>query len=300
MAGQISLGYMQPSDDFIAITNVIYKVGNEIVNPRWIEEIVWDYETPVMAEVKFEVNLQKLVEESGFIYRQENSGIFTACLRWASSHTKQKGTGRSKIVVNGENSLDFHVPGERIGGTIHLYLSISLADSGIPLQGQVVAKEIGNRIWEKKLPSLPLEGVGSRFSMTTVNFKEELLSPPDAMWLIQIENDLFTPAQAGVRVLLNSNHKTTLAHLDKPDTKLAEIWESFLQAEIITQLLLTADPEDLSHWEEASEEDREGTLGESISIMHQAIFPDMSLEDINADVPGVFAKVQAFVFNEGS
>lgn len=301
MAGQISLGYLQPSDECIVINEVQYQVGDEIVvNPRRVEEIVWDYETPVMARVKFDVNLRRIIEESGFSYRDENLDIFKACLRWSSNRTKQKGTGQSLVLRDGENQLEFSVPGERIGGTIHLYLSISLAHSGTPLQGQVVANEVGNRIWERKLPSLPLEGVGSRFSMTAVDFKAEFISPADAMWMIQIENDLFMPAQTGVRVLLNTNHKTTLLHLEKPDTKLAAMWESFMQAEIITQLLLNTDAEDLTHWNEANEDEKEGTLGESISIIQQAIFPGVILEEIQADIPSVFGKVQAFVFGDSN
>lgn len=299
MSSAISFGYTQPSDDCFHIDKVEFQVGELVFDPATPPELAWDYETPIHARVILDVDFTKLLEESGFSDVPENRDIFAAHLLWFSSKTKQKGRGKRIILGHGKNEVRFGVPGELLGGSIHVEVAVNLAKPGLAAEGAIVASTRGNRLWSSPIRSLMLEGEGARFTISPINFKDRQLEPADAMWKINIENDLFMPVQSGVRVYLNSGNRTTRAHLDKPDTKESKLWEKFLNAEIISQLLLHSDPSDFDHWHNSEDVLKEGTLGESVDILFNAIFPEAMLEDVQADIPLLFARVQEFVFGQG-
>lgn len=294
----VSFGYEHPSEDAISVDSVIFSIG-EITITDDIESMpAWDYETPIHCKASCSLDLGSFTEQCGFDVTSRNPRPkFGLQLVWTATKTRQKGHSEVRELLDGSNSVEFTVQGDRLGGTLQVRLEVSLISPGVPVADAVSPEVKGCRIWESDKYELDLEGEGSRFTVAPIDFKKAGIEPSNAMWRFEVANDLLSPAQTGIRAYINVGNKTSLRMLEKPSSAEAKMWKAFLNTEVIIQLLSLSDDvaeqEDLMH-----SEYYEGSLAESVVLLADILFPGEPLIDISRDATRLNSVAQAYVFKD--
>lgn len=297
MSNIVSLGFMPPSEKSIALTQFFYLIDGERFPAESSNRPTWDYETPVRAEAELDVNLRELIRSTGFAtyVSDEELPEFKGFISWTSTKTKQRGAGQPQVLKEGKNTFTFEVDGELIGGTLQADVHVVLSKRGFADGDAVVPETLGSRLWVSERVELELEGTASRFTMAPLNFKELGMQPSNAMWRIEMASDLLVPAQAGVRVYINTNHKVALKMLEQPGAPEAKLWSKFLYADVFYQLLMKSQV--LSESEEIIDSELfPGSLGESVYLLSCSVFPNEPLDEIALDPTRVAAFAQALAF----
>lgn len=294
----ISLGYEHPELDALTIDSVRFSIGDVELTDDLESMPAWDYETPIHCAASFSVDLREFSKGCGFNTASEAPAPrFGVQLVWNATKTKQKGHSPVQELRDGHGATQFKVQGDRLGGTLQVWLEVFLLAPGEPLEGHVAPRIRGSRIWESERFEIDLEGTGSRFTVAPIDFKKAGLEPSGAMWRFEISNELLAPSQNGIRVYVNVGNKTALRMLEKPNSAEAKLWKAFLNAEVIVQLLSLADEvaeqEDL-----VNSEFYEGSLAESVSLLAEILFPGEPLTDISRDVSRLNAVAQAHIFKD--
>lgn len=296
---KLSYGYPVPSADAANVTEYGFDIGDVAVMEGSDSGPAWDYETPISCSFRLEADIQRLLEESGLVTETDPEGYepprLACSLTWFATKTKQRGSSPRGELVDGVNELSLTLPGTLLGGNLVVTLIIALLEPARGLDNRLAPKALGTILWTSDKFVLPLEGEGSRFTMTPVNFTKTGIQPKDAMWLVRISDNLDLPVTTGVRVLVNTANKTTVSMLENPTTAEGEMWQKSLEAEIMTLLILhgvemLADSPDDHDLED-------GSLGESIVALMESLFPGESPRDLTAEVPRIASTVKASIFN---
>lgn len=290
----ISRGFRTPDSDSVNVSFVNFRVGEQLVDSSFDEEIHWDYETPLSAEVGVDVDLDRFVSSAGF---DITTGLlderFAAHLQWRSTKTNQQGSGYPSAVQRGSNHLSVDIPSELVGGVLELWVSIYLARDQRSDSQSVTAQIKGARLWESPRFKLPLEGIGSRLTMSTRDFKRDGLKPSDAMWKVEVEKDLHLPVELGLSVFINVGNSDGLLLLEKPASPKAKTLANWLDSEIracmLLELLLNNDPTMI-----ATASFPEGSLGESMLDLLERCFPNSNILDIPRNPSVLLAATHQF------
>lgn len=299
MKRKLSYGYPLPSEDAAQIDNFAFSIGDLFVGNGNDDGIAWDYETPITCTVSLNADLNRILQESGLRLPHdpwdEDAIKLDVALSWASSATKIRGAGSQKTLLDGENHLDLVLDGQELGGTLTVSAIITLAEDVTFNDNRIAPYTEGSILWTSDELQLPLEGGGSRFTLTPVSFKEAGVEPLDAMWLVQLTDHLETPISSGVRVLVNTSNPITKAMLENPNTPEAKFWYRGLQTEVIT--LLVHHGVSVMHQDEFDSTMEVGSLGEGIQGLMNSYFPNETPTDLMNELPRISATARAFVFN---
>lgn len=290
----ISRGFQVPEPDSVNVSFVNFRVGEQLVDSNFDEDIYWDYETSLSAEVGVDIDLERFVSSAGFDYVTSSfDKRFAAHLQWRSTKTNQQGSGYPVTVQSGQNHLSVEIPSELVGGVLELWVSIFLAQDQDNDEFSVTAQAKGSRLWESSKYKLPLEGIGSRLTMSTRDFKRDGLQPSNAMWKVEVEKDLHLPVELGLSVFINVGNPDGLLLLEKPASPKAKVLANWLDSEIrscmLIELLLNNDPVAIE-----TTDFSEGSLGEAMLTLVETCFPGSNILDIPRDPSVLLAATHQF------
>jgi len=299
MKRKLSYGYPLPGDDAAQIENFAFAIGDSIVGNENAESVAWDYETPITCTIDLNVDLGRILNESGLQkpndpWDSDAVGLAVA-LSWASSATRIRGASSQQKLRDGQNLLEITLDGENLGGTLTVQAVITLAENVTFNDDRLAPTSEGMIIWSSDVLQLPLEGGGSRFTMTPVSFKEAGVEPLDAMWLVQLSDSLDIPISSGVRVLVNTSNPITKTMLETPNSAEANFWRKELETEVIT--LLIHHGVSMLQQDDFDSPMEPGSLGEGIQGLMNSYFPQETPTDLINELPRISATARAFVFN---
>lgn len=299
MKRKLSYGYPLPSEDAAEIDSFTFIVGDIVLGENADDGIAWDYETPITCAVNLNVDLGRVLKESGLRKADDpwdlSSIELSVALSWASSATKIRGAGAQRTVVDGQNQLEIVLDGPELGGILTVTAVIILAEDVSFNDNRIAPYSAGTILWTSEELQLPLEGGGSRFTTTPVSFKDAGVEPLDAMWLVQISDNLDAPIASGVRVLLNTANRLTQSMLENPNTAEAKLWRQGLETEVITLLIHHAVA--AFQQEEFDDTMEVGSLGEGIQGLLNSYFPNETPSDLINELPRIVATARAYIFN---
>lgn len=299
MSNSVSYGYLRPHPDTININHIKFVINDEEFDQSSKNKPLWDYATPVEINAEINLDRESVLNQCGFDADSSpnEQPALAGLLTWFCTKTKQRGSSAPVAIEGNTCTLRCSIPGELLGGSIQATAHVVLARPGKSRPLAVTATMPGSRLWESDRIEIALEGTASKFAIAPINFKDAGLSPVSAMWKIDISGEMLIPAQAGVRVYLNTHHKLVTRMLESPSSPEAKMWENYLNVEVLNQLLLhtrtLAEDESILDDELFS-----GSLGESIFVLGQSLFPDQSLSDIAQDPTRIAAVAQAAVFGK--
>lgn len=299
MSSGVSYGYTRPSGSGIEIQQFSVFVDDQEYNALSTELPTWDYESTVRIAAEVYVDLKKVTQEAGFDLAAQDSELpeFSILASWSANKTRQRGASPRQTLKQGVNLIAHEIRNDLLGGELHVTLQVDLISSGTPSQGAVVATKQGARLWTSEVLRVRLEGNSAQMTLIPLNFSDSRIEPRNAMWKVEVSRELLRPVQSGLRVYINTNHPMSLRMLEKTSGKEKTLWNSYLQAEIVAQMLLNSDA--LTEIEDLADNPLfPGSLGESILNLAQSLFPRTPFEDIPADPPVVFATAQALAFRD--
>lgn len=297
MSKAISLGYTRPSSASIEITRLSFIIDGEEFNAASSTPPTWDYESNISILAELDVDLEQLTRECGYVHfaADEDLPEFAVLTSWSCNKTRQRGASPRQKLINGHNTINFEFEDKLLGGEVETRLHIDLLKPGIPFEGAVVATRPGSRLWASSPVRVRLEGNSAQMPMVPIDFVETQVEPRKSMWKIEVSRELFRPVQAGIRVYINTAHPLALRMLEKETGKERTLWDAYLKADVIAQLLLNADGlADLDDFEDNPL--FPGSLAESIVNLAQTFFPRTPFEDIPKDPSLVLATAQQFAF----
>ena len=299
MSKAVSFGYQRPSAQCVEVIRLAVLVDDEEFDSETPSFPTWDYESKVSIVAEVDVDLERLAMESGYVSfaAEEDFPVFSLLASWSSNKTKQRGSSPRQVLENGRNVIEHEIDNSLLGGELHSTIQIDLLQPGVAFEDAVVATRPGSRLWASDVLRVRLEGNSAQMPLIPVNFADALIEPQQAMWKIDISRDLLRPVQAGMQVYINTGHPMALRMLEKETGKERNLWNAYLNADIITRMLLHADG--LTEIEGLDENPLfPGSLAESILNLAQALFPRTPFEDIPSDPALVFATSQALAFKE--
>lgn len=299
MSKAVSFGYQRPSVQCIEVIRHAVIVGGEEFDSETTTFPTWDYESNVSIVAEVDVDLERLAKESGYVSfaAEEDFPVFSLLVNWSSNKTKQRGSSPRQVLKNGRNFIETKPNNSLLGGELHSTLQIDLWKPGVAFEDAVVATRPSSRLWASDVLRVRLEGNSAQMPLIPVDFTDARIEPKRAMWKIDISRDLLRPVQAGMQVYINTGHPLALRMLEKESGKERSLWNAYLNADIITRMLLHADG--LTEIEGLEENPLfPGSLAESILNLAQVLFPQTPFEDIPTDPSLVFATSQALAFKD--
>lgn len=211
---------------------------------------------------------------------------------WRSPGSGQRGNAFVRVIDRSREPqvliIDARIPGADIAGTVRIATRLILARDIKPVN-PLSPHRAGSILWEDETP-LVVEGMGSRFPMEVVDFKD-IGYPLRAAWrLYWHRGDLNAQAMGCMCLLLNRRHRRVVAAVTKvvPDPETRAIW-SAINAGVAREILCgaLADDEFLNH----PEQYKEGSAGHVARTLAERAFPGESpkaiLERLNAN-PDLF------------
>lgn len=299
MKRKLSYGYLLPSEDCAELIEYGFQIGEYAATGNAKSDQPWDYETSISSSVNISVDLDRMLRETGLLSDNDPAGYFPpklgASLTWFSSATKLRGAGSVVEIKDGINELFTSLEGQYLGGILSVAVKIALLEETKLPEERIAPRNLGTIIWTSDELLLPLEGGGTRFTMTPIDFKKAGVQPPDAMWMVRLSDRLEAPVSAGVRVLVNTSNPITKKMLENPSNPEAEFWQKGLETEVMT--LMVNHGVSLMDSSDFDSDFGQGSLGESIRALINSFFPQESLSDLAADAPRVSATIRASVFN---
>lgn len=178
------------------------------VDGEWVpvpEELPdWDYNTSLKLSTEVSVDTEALRRATGVA-----TGGLALSVSWRSPDGRIAHSALQSDLGDGSpRTLRVELPGERLGPEVDLSTRIVLAEDLSPL-GPGIARIAGSVLWEETT-RVQLTGSGGRFPAMIVDFAENRLDP-DASWTLEIPEDLTTPVQGGLMLLINSRDSALVA-----------------------------------------------------------------------------------------
>lgn len=274
-----SYGFKTPKEDVAIIRDFdVVANGQSLLSTADGQGQDWNDQTDLIVSFELEVDSTELTTGCGF--SPNSSPEFSVALLWKSTGSGLHGSSTPKPVHGGINSLNCELPGALLGEELLLKPTIFLAHNPDPRTFRVSATRKSSRIWQTAL-KVRLEGSGSQFPVSKVDFRKSGLEPADALWKLEISESLDAHFSNAVRLYMNTSNPRSNEYLKDPTTKSQAEFGNFLRADISTQLLVFAYNSDLEELRTAAEEP--GTLAEGLLEIHNTYFPNSSLE-VNREI----------------
>jgi hypothetical protein len=242
----------------------------------------WDYKVDLTCTCTVSLeNPDQLKEHCGL----SDDVTLTLFGEWGTNLTNHvRSQGPRKHVSLDQNTsieeeLAVPVDGSKTGGTLILRRYAVIESP--PDRKAAGPSRPGSVIWEDT-KRIPLERPGSRLPVNIVNFEDfsHRFGDEDAVWEIEISTNAFElPISRAVRVYINSKHEQLVEMITRGESGYeSKLTSQMLYYEIGRHLLSRAlrdntfcDPE---------HEYEEGTLGASIRLRLDNLFPHLSLPEV--------------------
>lgn len=296
MKSKLSYGYLLPSQNSASLVDFSFSIGDIAVVGSTSDEQPWDYESPVTCHFSINIDKEQILQESGLSDHADKLGdrpLIGIVLSWFSTKTKLRGSSTPRPLSTGINELTLKIDGQLLGGSLIVNATIALLDNITHSSPSLAPRTRGTILWSSDKVVLPLEGSGPRLAMSPINFKKAGINPSDALWLVQISEHLDAPASSAIRILINTSNPITMKMLENPNTPESNNWQKEIETELLTLLINRG----ASQMETTTVKYEEGSLGETISVLINALFPFASLSDLSGEPEWVAATVRASVFN---
>ncbi|MFG1955647.1 hypothetical protein [Micromonospora sp. NPDC048830] len=269
----VSLGFLQPDQSrLIAVEpEVTYGHGLAVVQGRAME---WDYHARVRVEWSITVDLAGILADCGL-------GVgarVDAVISWHSTWTNLRGAGTIAALVDGRNNLGIDIPGEVLGGTLNLTVTVTLGEAG--LGAAVLApRRPGSPLWSRR-SSVVLEGAAARMPVMAVDFAATGRGRENGVWLLECDHDLTASVAGALLLYLNTAHSDVQSLLDRPADPAAGALARFIAFDVTRQLVVRA----LQH-DELDERHRydEGTLGDLFLTLFATHLPGRTLDHLRRE-----------------
>jgi len=276
--GTTSLGFKVPSTGTIELTDYDVLIDDRsIVKSGADEDVAWNDRSTVTLIVELKTDLEKLSRETGFASQGNlDTPSFGCVINWKSTGSGLHGASPVVTVQDGFTEVILKLDGSQLGGDLLVTPGVILKK--IPQYGEYPLSPMrpGSRLWETSI-RVRLEGTGSQFPTSTLDFAENGFAPEDALWVVKISADLEAHFSTAIRLYLNTGSKRTAAYVKEPTAQSQEEFASFLEADVVTQLLTFALNSDLAQLKDVAEVP--GTFAEALLEIHQTYFPTVLIED---------------------
>lgn len=294
---QLSYGYNLPSETRFNVENFCFSLDGD---PLDSEETTpaWNYYTDTSISAELEVDLPGVLEDLGILNRDRDAVELGAVISWYSHKTKQRGASTAISLKDGVNNLKLPPIERPISGKLEACVKVFLVRNDALQEVDFAPTRFGSFLWESDKWALDLEGEGAEFPTIPLDFAKNGINPSKALWKIEFRgSSLKDPAQNAVCVYLNSRDERILNMLNHPKSQAAIYCNKFLEVDVLAHLLLWgADHAEEVEGFEREKDDNLGSIGESILIMKETIFPEHDLSSLKGEAPLIFARAQEFVF----
>lgn len=172
----------------------------------------WDYQTDLRLRRKLSIDLEACREAAGL-----GAGLPLAIsVRWNAVPSLLRGSA-AWIPVQDDTTeyvIDVKIAGERLGGIVRLETMVVLAAEG-PVR-PAVAYLVGSDLWSEST-EIRLQGNAPLFPLALIPFSASGL-PHRAAWFLELGADLNATALGAVQLLINQEHPTIAAAIDRAGT----------------------------------------------------------------------------------
>ncbi|WP_156802462.1 hypothetical protein [Corynebacterium lubricantis] len=272
-----SLGYLVPSGNAISLDDYDLVIdGKSVVHSDENAQITWTDRSDLQVSFILTLDLNDVLSQCGFNpINSANLGQLAATVNWKSTGSGLHGASPLQSLSDGENVLSFTLDSTKLGGELIIKPSIVLENNPDPDLYPLAPRRTGSRLWSSSI-SVRLEGTGSQFPTTALDFAKNYIEPPDALWQVRIPGDLSGHFSSSVRLYLNTGHPRITDYLKDPSAKDQLELHNFVRADVIIQLLTFAFNSDLEQLKLDAEEP--GTLAEALLEIHSTYFPQTTIE----------------------
>lgn len=180
---------------------------------------------------------------------------------WISSTSKMRGTAPATTITGtGTRSIEAHLPGDRIGGTLTLHTTLALL--GAPTRLRPGAPHLPGSVLLRDTVGVILGSAAAGFPVATIDFAATRLEPHSS-WHVETTADLSAPFLGAVLLFINTRDTELVKAIttSRPDRRQESMLDDLDNG--VTSLLIElaahhrADLADTTHWPP-------GSLGEAL------------------------------------
>ena len=203
--------YVRPAWDLVRADVWMMKKGDELREaPVYLEG--WDYNT--------ELNLTRELQADVAAMRRQallpvEAPLSLSVSAFSSSTWTRKHIFHRALTSDVEDvTIEVALPGDDLGGNLHLHTSIVLG-GWCESTTAFVAHLAGSIIWSDQR-EIRLQGDAPLFPISVIDF-DRAAFPAGAGWHLEIGSDLKAPLHASLRLYLNSAHSVVVAAFANAD-----------------------------------------------------------------------------------
>ncbi|MGV0385703.1 hypothetical protein ACUY3N_09245 [Corynebacterium tuberculostearicum] len=274
-----SIGFNVPSSDSVALFDFDVLIdGHSLRAENASTQAAWSPSSSVDIRAEVDIDLSAALSSASLTGDNgEPVGILGLVIAWKSTRTNLHGASSPVEVVDGLNRVTTTLEGSVLGGDLQISVDIVLLSNLDPQSTPLGAHKLGSRLWSSSY-SVALEGSGSQFPVSFLDFKKFHGLPDKAMWQIEVQGDLDSHASSGIRLKLNSSHPRIQEYLSDVNSTRNEDLAFQLRVASVIQMLSFAYLQDIPQLQQYAIDD-ETTLAAVLQTTHDTYFPNISLEE---------------------
>ena len=297
-----SIGFNVPSSDSIALFDFDVLIdGHSLRAENASTQAAWSPSSSIDIRAEVDIDLNAALSSASLTDNiGEPVGILGLVIAWKSTRTNLHGASSPIEVVDGLNRVSTTLEGSVLGGDLQISIDIVLLSNLDPQSTPLGAHKPGSRLWSSSY-SVALEGSGSQFPVSFLDFKKFYGLPDKAMWQIEVQGDLDAHASSGIRLKLNSSHPRIQEYLSDANSTSNEDLSFQLRVASVVQMLSFAYLQDIPQLQQYAIDD-ETTLAAVLQTTHDTYFPNISLEENSEkykESPGwLEAEIQSAIYKK--
>ncbi len=274
-----SIGFNVPSSDSVALFDFDVLIdGHSLRAENASTQAAWSPSSSVDIRAEVDIDLNAALSSASLTDNNgEPVGILGLVISWKSTRTNLHGASSPVEVVDGLNRVTTTLAGSVLGGDLQISVDIVLLSNLDPQRTPLGAHKLGSRLWSSSY-SVALEGSGSQFPVSFLDFKKFHGLPDKAMWQIEVQGDLDAHASSAIRLKLNSSHPRIQEYLSDANSTSNEDLSFQLRVASVVQMLSFAYLQDIPQLQQYAIND-ETTLAAVLQTTHDTYFPNISLEE---------------------
>ena len=274
-----SIGFNVPSSDSVALFDFDVLIdGHSLRAENASTQAAWSPSSSVDIRAEVDIDLNAAISSASLTDNNgEPVGILGLVISWKSTRTNLHGASSPVEVVDGLNRVTTTLAGSVLGGDLQISVDIVLLSNLDPQRTPLGAHKLGSRLWSSSY-SVALEGSGSQFPVSFLDFKKFHGLPDKAMWQIEVQGDLDAHASSAIRLKLNSSHPRIQEYLSDANSTSNEDLSFQLRVASVVQMLSFAYLQDIPQLQQYAIND-ETTLAAVLQTTHDTYFPNISLEE---------------------
>ncbi|MEA9984610.1 hypothetical protein [Subtercola sp. RTI3] len=245
-----------PADELVAMST--WELDGLPV-PDFLEG--WDPQTDLVISSRITIQLESFLAEA----RVPADTKLKLTVSWSSS-TSGMGASAFTSILSSAQSVTVTLPGERLGGTLAIRSTITLAENRQPSQlGEVF--RAGSVLWNS-VTSVRLDGHGSMFPIGVADFAGTPYGPY-ASWHLQVSDELDAPFLGTFLLLINSRDISLVDAINqkKPSTTSTQLVNE-LEAGVASLMIELALRLEDANLEPLSEDSVGSVLGRYLRMAH--------------------------------